>query len=114
MHGKAGEVEAIREKSSAHLELYRSYKDKLKAYAPKAEETKAVSYDEIKDVLNRICEAMDDFDLNTADEAMAELETFEMPENLINMRQELSTYLANVDMEEGLRIAKVILAELEK
>ena len=64
--------------------------------------------------MNRICEALDDFDLNTADEAMAELESFEMPENLINMRQELSTYLANVDMEEGLRIAKEMLAELEK
>lgn len=114
MHGKAGEVEAIIAKSPAHLELYRSYKDKLKAYAPKAEETKSVSYDEIKDILNRICEALDDFDLNTADEAMAELESFEMPENLVNMRQELSTYLANVDMEEGMRIAKEMLAELEK
>ena len=114
MHGKAGEVDAIREKSPAHLKLYRSYKDKLKAYAPKTEETKSVSYDEIKEVLKRICEALDDFDLNTADEAMVELASFEMPEDLINMRQELSTYLANVDMEEGLRIAKDMLAELEK
>ena len=114
MHGKAEEVEAIREKSPAHLKLYRSYKDKLKAYAPKTEETKSVSYDEIKDVLKRICEALDDFDLNTADEAMTELASFEMPEDLMNMRQELSTYLANVDMEEGLRIAKKMLAEFEK
>ena len=112
--GNAKDVEAIKEKSPAHIELYRSYKDKLKAYGEnKSEDTVTVSVEEIKNILTRIHDAMDTFDLDEADAAMKELEGCELPDNIKAKCQELSVYVSDVAMEEVIKLTEEIRDELD-
>ena len=113
--GNANDIEQIKSKSPEHIELYRSYKDKLKEYGEKeVKESKSVSYDDIKNVLMRIHDAMDSFDLDGADMAMEELEAYELPDNLKDMCQELGAYVADVAMEDVMRISKAMCDEIDK
>ncbi len=113
--GNANEIEQIKAKSQKHIELYRSYKDKLKAYGTRTvEEVRSVSYEDIKNVLTRIYDAVDTFDLVEADKAMAEFETYDIPESLVKMRTELSAYVADIAMEEVMNITKAMCDELQK
>lgn len=103
--GNAQDVEGIRAKSSEHIELYRSYKDKLKAYGEKSDkETKSVSIEEIRGLLLRIHDAVDVFDLDEADNAMKELEACELPDSLKEKCQELSVCVADVAIEDVLKL----------
>ncbi|MBQ2982406.1 MAG: response regulator [Lachnospiraceae bacterium] len=114
MLGNANDVEGIKEKSPAHIELYRSYKDKLKDYGTKnTEETKTVSHEEIKDILMRIYDAFDTFDLDRADEAMKELESYTLPHHIKDKIEELSAYVADVAMEDVMRLTKELCHEME-
>ena len=114
MLGKANDVEKIKEKSSEHIKLYRSYKDKLKEYGIKnIEETKTVSNGEIKDILMRIHDAFDTFDLDSADEAMKELESCTLPQNIKNKVNELSAYVADVAMEDVMKLTKELCHEID-
>ena len=107
MLGNTNDVEKIKEKSPEHIALYRSYKDKLKKYGEVTEkETKTVSYDEIKDTLMRIYNAMDLFDLDAADTALATLKGYELPHSIRDKMDELSAYVADVAMEDVMKLAK--------
>ena len=114
MLGNANDVEKIKEKSPEHIKLYRSYKDKLKEYGIKnIEETKTVSNGEIKDILMRIHDAFDTFDLDGADEAMKELESCTLPQNIKNKVNELSAYVADVAMEDVMKLTKELCHEID-
>ena len=111
--GNANDVEKIKEKSPKHIALYRSYKDKLKQYGEVAEkETKSVSYDEIKDTLMCIYNAMDCFDLDTADAALVTLNSYELPYSIRDKMDELSAYVADVAMEDVMKLTKEMCDEL--
>ena len=113
--GNANDVDQIKLKSPVHIQLYRSYKEKLVEYAPKnIEETISVSYDNIQDALMRIYDAMDTFDLDGVDIAMAELEAYEIPDSLIKMREELSAFVADVAMEDVMRLTREMCDEIDK
>ena len=64
--------------------------------------------------MTRIYDAVDTFDLVEADKAMAEFETYDIPESLVKMRTELSAYVADIAMEEVMNITKAMCDELQK
>ena len=112
--GKDNDIEQIQAKSPDHIELYRSYKNKLKEYGEKdIEETKKVSLDEIKDTLMRIYEAMDSFNLDDADVAMAELESYELPHSIKEKIKELSAYVADVAIEDVMKVTKDMCDDID-
>ena len=114
MLGKADDVEQIKEKSPQHIELYRSYKVNLKDYGETpTKETKKVSVEDIKNTLMRIHRAMDTFDLDDADAALNELQSYELPQSIEDKMKELSAYVVDVAIEDVMNITKAMCNELE-
>ena len=112
--GNDNDIEQIQAKSPEHIELYRSYKEKLKDYGETSvAETKKVSYEDIKNTLMRIYEAMDSFDLDDADLAMAELVNYELPDSIKHKVKELGAYVADVAIEDVMKITKDICSEID-
>ncbi len=65
------------------MELYRSYKPILEPYGKANEQDKKeVPKEELVKVLEQLNAAMDSFDLDGADAALAELEEYRLPEEL--------------------------------
>ena len=112
--GNANDVEKIRELSPKHIELYRSYKDKLKEYGETTvASTKRVSYTDIKARLMEIYDAMDKFELDAADAAMTELSTYQIPSSINDKLNDLSAYVADVAIEEVMKMTKEMCADIE-
>ena len=112
--GNAGDVDAIRQMAYEHIELYRSYKDKLSAYAQTSvKEIHTVSPEEIKKILMRLHDAVDSFDLDEADKAIKELEICELPDDLKKKCQELSVLLVDVAMEDVMELTMDMIKAIE-
>ena len=99
---------------SEHIELYRSYKDKLSAYGKTSvKEIQTVSPEEIKKILMRIHDAVDSFNLDEADKAIKELETCELPDDLKKKCQELSVFLVDVAMEDVMELTMDMIKAID-
>lgn len=111
--GNAGEKEEIEKRTPEILATYRNYKELLKEYAVSDEEEKTqVSYEQIEQTLMRLHDAMDSFDLDEADKAMKELETYEFSEDIGAMVEQLSVLVTDVAMEEVLKLTDEICEKL--
>ena len=114
MLGNANDIDGIKEKAAEHIELYRSYKDKLKAFGnPNQHKSRKISNSDIKNILMRIHDAMDSFNLDEADVALAELESVEIPKNMKGKLEKLSAYVADVDMEKVMIITKEMCKDID-
>ena len=81
---------------------WRSYKEKIGAYlkADDSDEEKAkVSDDALRSLLGMLKFAMDDMDIDGADEAIKKLSAYELPENVDSRFDELKTAVAQLDQE---------------
>lgn len=97
------------------LSLYRSYKSILEPFAHRGDQEKQeVSKEEIQKELETLKNAMDSFDLDGADAAMHALEGFVFSEKHQKKIEELSAYVADVAMEDVMRLADALIAELEE
>ena len=113
--GNAGDVETINRENPAVMELYRSYKPILEPYGKANEQDKKeVPRTEIMAALNKLNTAMDTFDLDGADAALAELEQYRMPEALGTYMESLRAYVADVAMEEVMNTSRKMIELLEK
>lgn len=113
--GNAGDVETINRENPAVMELYRSYKPILEPYGKANEQDKKeVPRAEIMAALNSLSTAMDTFDLDGADAALAELEQYRMPEALGTYMESLRAYVADVAMEEVMDTSRKMIELLEK
>ena len=113
--GNAGDVETINRENPAVMELYRSYKPILEPYGKANEQDKKeVPRTEIMAALNKLNTAMDTFDLDGADAALAELEQYRMPEALGTYMESLRAYVADVAMEEVMDTSRKMIELLEK
>lgn len=112
--GNAGDMEKIMEETPKVLELYRSYKTYLAPFAAKQEmEKKEVPKEEVLLYLRGIQQAIEGFDLDTADEAMKKLEECRLPEECIPMLEELRPLFADVAMEEIVAITGKMIEVME-
>ncbi len=106
--GNAGKQEEIEKGMPRLLERYRSYREKLSEYAPARKQTVSVSPEEMKQTLLCLRDAMDNFDLDAADRAMKQLETYDFPPQLKPSLEKLSAYVADVAMEDVMRTTQEI------
>ncbi len=105
--GNEGKQQEIGQELPQLLEFYRSYKDKLLQFAKPTEENKVqVSGEKIKQTLVRLHDAMDNFDLDAADDAMKELDSYELPEELKPMAEQLRLYVTDVAMEDIMELTQ--------
>lgn len=112
--GNAGEQTILEERTPNVLELYRSYKDILKEYATSEEEEKErVSSEQMQQTLMRLHDAMDCFDLDEADVAMKELETYEFPNDMQPLIEQLSALVADVAMEDVMNLTESMCEALK-
>lgn len=112
--GNAGKEEEIRKRTPEVLELYRSYKKVLEPYGNvEQEEQKRVPSAVMKETLMRLRDAVDSFDMDEADDAMKELETFVFPTDMRTMVEQLRAYVADVAMEDVLQMTESMCEKLE-
>lgn len=99
--GNANDGKALEEKVPEVLELYAGYKSVLSPYGAVDEASlQEASKDELCRILTQMADAMDGFDLDGVDAAMAELEQYRMPEALSDDMDALRAAVADVAMEE--------------
>ena len=113
MLGNAGEKEELKIRTPEILVRYRSYKELLKEHVKTENEEKtAVSFEQIEATLVRLREAIDGFDLDEADEAMKELENYDLPEDIKPMIEKLGVLVTDVAMEEVMALVDEIREKL--
>ena len=113
--GNAGDVEKIIEETPKVLEHYRMYKTFLASFAAMQErEKKEVSKEEVLMYLRGIQEAIEGFDLDTADAAMEKLEECRLPEECIPLMEKLRPLFADVAMEDIIIVTDEIITVLEE
>lgn len=113
--GNAADIEKILKETPKVLTHYRSYKTFLAPFAAKQErEKKEVPKEEVKMYLCGIQEAIEGFDLDTADAAIEKLEECRLPEECIPMMEQLRTLFADVAMEEIITVTEKMIAVLEE
>lgn len=108
--GNEANAEALRRETPAVLELYRSYKPILKPYTASDTEKKVVDKEVVIEVLLKIRNAMDNFDLDGADAALKELEEYQLPESMQDNMELLRAYVADVAMEDVMRLTEEMAA----
>ena len=112
--GNVGEQEQIKARTPEVLALYRSYKSVLAPYGKLAQEAQEqVSYETMQQTLMRLHDAMDSFDLDGADAAMKELESYAFPEDMQPMLEQLGAYVADVAMEDVMKLTDAMCEKLE-
>lgn len=111
--GNENAKEEIERKTPELLRLYRSYKELLEEYGKAdSEEITKVSKLQMKTTLMRIHDCMEAFDLDEADKAMEELATYEFPEDMKGLVEKLGVYMADVAIEDVLRVTESMCDKL--
>ena len=113
--GNAEDIEKIQEETPKVLAHYKEYKTYLAPYAVRYEmEKKEVPKEEVLMYLRGIQEAIEGFDLDTADAAMEKLEECRLPEECIPLMEKLRPLFADVAMEEIISVTDKMIVVLEK
>lgn len=113
--GNACEQEMLVKCTPDVLRLYRSYKPILEPFGRMQEQDKEeVPAEDMIRSLEKLRNAVDNFDLDGADEAMHTIESYAFPDSLVAKVEELGAFVADVAMEEILNLTAELIAELEK
>ena len=114
-YGNKKDIKALVQFTPKVMELYRSYKEILRPYANlHIGEKQAVSYQEIIQMLQVLQTAIDEFDIDKADRVMKDLEQVQFPGDYDEQMNELRAYVADVAMEEIIRITGELIRRLQE
>lgn len=112
--GNAEDMVVIEQETPQVLEHYLSYKIYLKPYGTAvSQEGREVPVEELILYLQGICDAMEAFDLDSADEALAQLEKCRIPAVCEALMEKLRAYVADVDMDNVIVTAQEMINVLE-
>ena len=112
--GNAEDKKTLEIKTPDVLSLYRSYKQILEPYGRlKEQEKQSVPIEVMIQELEQLKDAMSNFDLDGADEAMRQIESFAFPDGYQSRIEELSAYVVDVAMEEVIDLAGQLIIDLE-
>lgn len=103
-YGTSQNKEALEEKTPPMLDMYRSLKTILLPYIQEEHDQKEVPADTWIAVLDRLHQCMEQFDTDGADEAMEQLEGFEVPEYLKESMEKLRIFVDDVAMEDVINL----------
>ncbi len=105
--GNAKDEEAIVRETPQVLLLYRSYKPLLEPYGISDDgEKREAATEEILSYLQEIQDAMEDMDIDAADEGLQKLEKCRLPEGCQSLMEELRAYVADLSMQEVIDITE--------
>lgn len=103
--GRQKNKEVLEERLPSVLELYQSYKKKLCRFDQTSQgERMKADNGTIAGLLQDMSEAMDCFDVDGVDELMKKLEGYEIPESCEEKMKELRVCVADVAMEDVMRL----------
>ena len=112
--GNAGDVETITRETPDLLTELRGFKEILRPYGEAGNQNKReATPEELIEILTRMRDAMDEFDVDTADEAMQELEKLRIPDNCLQLMETLRVAVVDVMMEEVMNIADEMITALQ-
>ena len=113
--GNQNDVDTLAMETPKVMELYRSYKPILKPFAKeRARDKIEVPLEEMVSELKELKNAIDSFDLDRADVAMHKLEGFVWPKCCQHKLEMLSVLVADVAMEEIMKLVDELVVELKK
>lgn len=113
-YGKQGKTEVLEEKTPDVLAMYRDFKNILKSYADKEEAAKQEASDgEWIQALQQIHQCIEQFDLDGVDRIMEKLEEYQTPECLRESMDQLRVYVADVSMEEIMKLTDTMTKLLQ-
>ena len=111
--GNAGDVETITRETPDLLNELRSYKEILRPYGEAGNQNKREAVaEEFIEILTRMRDAMDGFDLDGVDEAMHDLEELRIPDSCTELMEQLRVAVVDVMMEEVMNIADEMIKKL--
>jgi len=112
--GNEENIQELNEIAPEVMLKYRSLKSSLEPFAKLQESDKEdVAVELIIDSLNCLFEAIDTFDLDSADEAMSRLRGYKFPFDVTKEMGELEAYVADVAMEEIMGLSQELIARLK-
>lgn len=113
--GNSGSMEEIKEKTPRVLFGMHRYKMLLQPYAEAGRgNKKEVTTEILLELLQRMKDAVEVFDIDSVDEVMRELENCEVPQKCTGQLEKLKAYVADVALEDILLLVEEIIYRLEK
>lgn len=113
--GISGSIEDIEKNTPQVLQSMRRYKELLKPYMEVPQGTKRdVSEELLRELLQRMMDAVDSFDIDGVDEVMRELEGCALPKKCEKQLDKLKAFVADVALEDILNSVEEIIHSLEK
>lgn len=108
--GNEGNEAEIFKQTPEIIQKFRSYKKILEPYGSirNREKTK-VEIGKIIELFAGLNEAIDNFELDNADKIMSELDTYQLPDEVDKKMDDLRAYVADVAMEDVLKITDEIV-----
>ena len=111
MYGNAQNLAALEEKTGPMLAMYRSLKSLLRPYVEDNESSKKeVSSDDWITVLEQMHQCVEQFDMDGVDHAM---ETIQTPDKLKDLMEQLRVCVADVEMEEIMKLTDTMVNLLQ-
>ena len=112
MYGNAQNLAALEEKTGPMLAIYRSLKSLLRPYVEDNESSKKeVSSDDWITVLEQMHQCVEQFDMDGVDHAMETMDTFQIPDKLKDLIEQLRVCVA--EMEEIMKLTDTMVNLLQ-
>lgn len=108
-------MEPIKVLTDIFLEEWLSYEERLSVFKAKEgniENKKKFSDSAILDLLSSLDAAMEDMDIDTADEMMNQIQGYEMPDHLKELVEQLASAVMNLDIQMEHEIVKKLCEEM--
>ena len=105
-------IEPIKALTDIFLEEWLSYEERLSVFKVNVENEKKFSASAILDFLSPLDAAMEDMDVDTADEIMKQIQCYEMPDNLKELTNQLASAVMNLDIHMEHEIVKKLREEI--
>lgn len=115
MLGKAEDVNALREKTPALVQMYLDMKDVLSEYiSDTPDNKKTVSNEEIIAVLQKMHDCVDSFDIDGTDDCMKKLSSFSIPDSINEQVHTLQFLVDDVAMEDIMKLTDEMIEKLKE
>lgn len=113
--GNSGSIEGVKKDTPGVLVTMSKYKKALVPYGEVATtEKNLISYERMVECLIAIQEGVEVFDIDSVDRAMEELDRYTIPSSCNKQMELLKAYIADVALEDILKITKEMIQNLEK
>lgn len=109
-----GKIEVVKRMTPIFLEEWRGYKDKLKTCISEDEKKTVEDYSMILTLLEMLKIAMEDMDIDVADESMNQLRQYDYPENMQIIVEQLSAAVTNLDSEQVTSSAEKLINQIKE